>query len=700
MRMHIPSLVLLTAVGVLDACGELRTIRDVRDFCQPTFEKRAREGFALEGQVLSTGSDCRQFILGDSHGNRLMFGISSTSCPQPGEIVRIRGKVSVERSLESSAYVTNLVVVGRQPIPPPPRLLLGSLDERLHDLTVVATEGTVIDCFTDEVDDAYTILLLKDGPTTLPVSTPKPDNSQYAFVDAQVRVTGVYFRSVQGTRKFSGPFIIGDKITLLRPPPVDFFDAPPLEAVIYRSPRDVASLGKRRIEGEVLACWDGCRLMVQERSGRIVNVLLSRPFEENPPANGAFIIAAGYPETDPFRINLAKARFRPASGTIPTNETPTRISTADILTAHGLRRGGDTYHGRLIRLNGIVRSLPADGAAERRLILDSGEFRVPVDFSSCPRADDGLVLGCTVEATGRCLLETDAWRTDHVLPRLRGFTVVLRTADDIRVLTRPSWWTPARLLTALCLLFAALAAILVWNILLRRLAEQRGRALFDAQIARAESELRVDERTRLAVELHDSISQNLTGASMRIDAARRCLDTSREKTLRNLDVASRTLDSCRAELRNCIWDLRNQALEATDMNEAIRTVLLPHVGDAELTIRFNIPRERLTDNTAHALMRIVRELAVNAVRHGSAKSIRIAGALEGGKLLFSVSDDGCGFYPEIRPGIADGHFGLEGVMERIRHFNGKMKIESSPGRGTRIAVSLDLPEGKQGTDNG
>ena len=171
-------------------------------------------------------------------------------------------------------------------------------------------------------------------------------------------------------------------------------------------------------------------------------------------------------------------------------------------------------------------------------------------------------------------------------------------------------------------------------------------------------------------------------------SAAESLSGDRQTAEENLRLAMKTVDSSREELRNCIWDLRNQALDEKDMNVAIPRTVQPHVSGAALTVRFNVPRALLSDNTTHALLRIIRELATNAVRHGGAKSIRIAGALEDGRILFSVTDDGRGFDPDDHPGIAEGHFGLQGVAERVRRLGGRMTVESAPGRGARIALSL------------
>ncbi|MBR3957724.1 MAG: hypothetical protein IKJ89_07735, partial [Kiritimatiellae bacterium] len=495
-------------------------------------------------------------------------------------------------------------------------------------------------------------------------------------------------------------FIFADPkgVDIVTPRPEDPFAVPALDPDAFRTPREVMRMDRRSVTGEVLATW-GLKHVMLRANERIINLTLAAG--ATLPPCGVTITAAGYPETDLYRLNLTKAVWKNVAGSPVADETPADVTAANILAYKKENPSIDSQsHGRLIRLRGRVLSLPGEGDTERRFLLDSDGHRVPIDLSSVPSAAANISVGCTVEVTGRCLLETESWRPYDVFPQIRGFSVVVRTPADIRILTRPPWWTPARLLIVIAALFAALLAFFVWNRVLNRIVERRGRALFRAEIASAAAELRTDERTRLAVELHDTISQNLTGASMRIDAARRVLDTDRDKTLRNLDVVSRTLTSCREELRNCIWDLRNQSLEEKDLADAIRQTLDRHSEDAKISVRFSVPRARLTDKTAHALLQIIRELTVNAIRHGGAKSVRIAGAIEDGRLLFSVTDDGCGFDPDAHPGVSEGHFGLNGVAERIRKFNGTMTIDSARGKGTRIAVAFKLPNAGQGTNNG
>ena len=124
------------------------------------------------------------------------------------------------------------------------------------------------------------------------------------------------------------------------------------------------------------------------------------------------------------------------------------------------------------------------------------------------------------------------------------------------------------------------------------------------------------------------------------------------------------------------------------MTEAVTRTITPHLNGRAATVRFNVPRERLSESLTHAILRIVRELVVNAIRHGHAKHVKIAGEMHETTVSFSVTDDGCGFAPETVLGPEQGHFGLLGIRERIEDFNGTLKIASSPDHGAKFTVTL------------
>ena len=129
-------------------------------------------------------------------------------------------------------------------------------------------------------------------------------------------------------------------------------------------------------------------------------------------------------------------------------------------------------------------------------------------------------------------------------------------------------------------------------------------------------------------------------------------------------------------------------MEEPDFDDAIRKNLAKLALPASVQVRFNIPRAKVSDSTAHSILCIVRELVSNAVRHGKASSIKVAGSVENDCLLFSVKDNGCGFDAEHRPGVNEGHFGLAGIKDRVNRLGGLLEIKSSPGKGAKITVVI------------
>ena len=313
------------------------------------------------------------------------------------------------------------------------------------------------------------------------------------------------------------------------------------------------------------------------------------------------------------------------------------------------------------------------------------------------RAGDTVALRCEISSTA----STPAaayFRNMTLVSRGPGpsdehgnWLITTRNDESAQVLKLPHYLTALNVTLFLIGILVLFLAILAWNTLLRRLVDRRSRELTNERMAAFSSSLKVEERTRLAVELHDTIAQTLTGVSLELDAARDFSRTNAAEMERHLDCASRTLTSCRNELRNCMWDLRNQTLDDISMDEAIRRTLSPHLSGASLAVRFAVNRDLLSDNTALSILRIIRELTLNAIRHGKATDIKVAGCIEGNKLLFSVKDNGCGFDPSNVPGVEQGHFGLQGVTERIETLGGALTIDSSPGAGARASISITLP---------
>ena len=133
-------------------------------------------------------------------------------------------------------------------------------------------------------------------------------------------------------------------------------------------------------------------------------------------------------------------------------------------------------------------------------------------------------------------------------------------------------------------------------------------------------------------------------------------------------------------------------LEETNFKSAILKALNQLTDESSISIRFNARRSDFPDPAAHAILSVIRELTANAVRHGHAENVRIAGCTDNGNLLFSVTDDGSGFDPESCAGMTEGHFGLSGVRDRLKRLNGTLAISSTPVKGAKATVTLPIPK--------
>jgi signal transduction histidine kinase len=654
-----------------------------------------RRTFDVEALVVATYPNGTAFVRDESGFYEILF--SCRHDLRPGMVVKIQGhtRYKMDSSRIRDLVGDSFTVVGKRPLPEPERITVDQLLHVPRPIGYACARGTIIDAFIDEIDSEWNYMILKDGENVAYVALAGSGEVRKRLsklVDAEVEITGASFPGHAGFRIFIGPFLrLWDEscIRILKPAPEDPYSLPAIGDLSGTSPEIIASMGRRTATGTVIAVWGKGNILISSRGGNVMRVELADTADT--PSYGDRVCVVGYPETDLYRINLVRAQFRYDSPEDAPREEPEDVTPERImLDEFGRLMVKPNYHGRLVRMKGLVRALPSGAGDDRLLYMDCGRFLVPVDVSSNPGITSGVEIGCVVELTGVCVLESINWRPSMVFPRIDRMLLVPRSSDDIKVLSRPPWWTPGRLLAFIGALLAALAGILAWNLALRRLAERRGRELYRAEISKASAELRIDERTRLAAELHDAIAQNLTGVSMQIAAARSARTAAPEEEDRHLATADQMLRSSRIELRRCIWDLRSEALDIPNFEEAIRRTAQPVAGKACLRVQCDIQRSRLSDSTAHALLQIVRELTSNAVTHGSATEVSVVGTSSRGKAAISVRDNGTGFIPENCPGQNEGHFGLKGIRERVKRLDGTFSITSTIGGGTVATIEIRM----------
>ena len=566
-----------------------------------------------------------------------------------------------------------------------------------YQCRVIEIAGTIVDAFLDEIDPNYMFFILCYGKNRTVVATESNGRSAGdcpLLIGKKATVFGVCRSIMYGARTYFGPNIrtIPEYIQVSTLPAENPFDAQELRDSYMIRPGEISS-GERRIaRGTVIAAWGKGRALVKSPEGHIVRICVTQGLI---PEHGQSIEAVGFPETDLYRINLTRCLCRTLKRNGSTEDAAIPLTIRQITCdASGRLRYNMDYHGKRIRISGkLFGYAPLDGTIEKALLESEGQH-IPVYISARHNISQKIPVNSVIEVDGTCVMDTESWSPYTFFPRIQEVLISVADPERVRIISLPSWWTPAKFTTVCIALLAVLCGIILWNLTLNKIVARKSRQLKREITARLASNLKTRERTRLAVELHDSIAQTLSGTALEIGSAIRCSGNASAEMITHLQTASQTLRSCRDDLRDCLWDLRSNALEVDTMDEAIKTTLRPIIGDATPVVRFNVLRKRLSDNTAHALLRIIHELVSNAIQHGQARTVRIAGSLDDRRLLFSVRDDGCGFDINNHPGAVSGHFGLEGIRERIRHFNGTMNIDSSPANGTKVTISLDvsLPE--------
>ena len=604
----------------------------------------------------------------------------------------LQGHVGADKFGWRRAFIDSAAALGAGRVPAPVAATPEQLDDEALDARPVVMRGTVVDIVYDEIDPAWRFLLMRTATTPFFAAVcVGRDASLDHLLGATVSAKGIATVLPDGAkRKFQTPQLTvtdAADITIDVPacddprhaPPIPNNPQPGIETMRYRSVAALSRMGLRRVEGCIIAVFDNGRAaLVRTDGGQIVGLTLAKG--ETAPSYGERVIAAGFPETDLFIIILSKARLAPGRGEALA-AGPAMALSEDFEMETVLR--DVCAKGLAVRLRGRV--VDAEGGV---FVVSFGRHQIRIDASALAPPVAGIVPGCEVSVAGTCVRKTSHASHRSVFPHTEGFTVVPRIANDVQILRSPPWWTTERLLTLIIALVLALLGAVVWNRALRRLAERRGRQLLKAEIGKVEADLRVDERTRLAAEIHDAVSQTITGVSFQIDAVERTFRTDLAAAEKLLAVVRRTLLSCREDLRRCLWDLRSNTLAEADFADAVRQTVRPWSGNAKVAVRFVVPRATLSDSTAHAVLSIVRELVVNAVRHGRARHVWIAGELREGRIRFSVRDDGAGFDTAARPGPKEGHFGLQGVKERTARTGGSVEIESAIGAGTKVTVEF------------
>ncbi len=225
--------------------------------------------------------------------------------------------------------------------------------------------------------------------------------------------------------------------------------------------------------------------------------------------------------------------------------------------------------------------------------------------------------------------------------------------------------------------------------LIELLAAHAAIAIANAHLYEESRELSiVAERNRLALELHDAVSQKLFAVVLEAEAAGTLLERDPAAARTRIAKLQALAQEAQDELRSLVFELRPPDLERDGLAGALRkhVELLRRLQQRE--IELDVCESLGPDAARDAeVLRIAQEALQNALRHSGADRVAVRLHGENGALLLEVEDDGAGFDPDT-PGLRSRRLGLTSMEERARRVGGRLAIRSAPGAGTTVRLEL------------
>jgi signal transduction histidine kinase len=705
----VPTCAPLVAWGPAKA-ADLQPIAAVRSL--PVAELATNPPVRIRGVVTIRG-DGHVVIQDDTAGIYVNLGFARDRGVWTGSIIpdaiRVGVEVEIDGLIDPGGFSPLVMpreirVLGSKPLPQPrqtdpERFFSGADDSLLIEIGGVVHD--VVDASSD-----WRLTLESAGQTYAAIVTKSAiQDDPQQLVDAEVRLTGVPASLYTTRGEFLQPLVIVGRpewFTVTLPPQQPPFECPEVAISSLARFRSEPFRGHRiRTKGVVIHTAPGQAVHLQDGAGGVR--VASRSVERFQP--GDCVEVAGFIDRRGRVAGLTDAVFRKTDSGPPPN--PTAITPDEVVaintksTASSVMASPGDFEGCLIRFP--ARLLEARVSHENGLLLlSAGKTSVVAvvdqsDFLGLRR----LMPGSELEVTG--IVATD-WKfepTQWPATIPDRMTVIVRSADDVRLIRSPSWWTPQRLAIAAGLLAALAAAATAWAVSLRREVRRQTAIAVEEEASRRaaalEYEVALRERTRIAADLHDTLLQTMTGIGYQLKFCTSGFDDAVPSEVgEHLGTAERLVSHAARQLRGTVWSLRSMPDVRQPLADAVSSLLRLLVEGRGVQVSVETSGEScgVHETVARQLLFVVQEAVLNALHHGAAKTVAVTLAFSPGAaaLEMAVRDDGRGFDVGLQPGPALGHFGIQGMRERVESLDGEFEIASTPGSGTLVTARVPHPE--------
>ncbi len=369
---------------------------------------------------------------------------------------------------------------------------------------------------------------------------------------------------------------------------------------------------------------------------------------------GDEVQATGVVQADPERLALRDAAVDLLWAGAPL--APVSVTTTQAAV--------DAKNPMLVQVKGRLLRKDHGSANSLVLSLDGGEqnFVAIMTGTRAALLFDRLKVGSLLTLSGICA--ADERYTNGSIP----FALLLRSPDDIDVTAGPPWWTRAHVLWVT---LGILLLLMMLQLLYSRVERWRLHAV-------------LEERERLAHEMHDTLAQSFAGIGFQLQAVHSELANSSSAIRTHVELASKLVQQSHEEARRCITTLRPESLSQLGLLKALEQSANRMVQGGTMTLRATssgMP-QLLPVLVSDTLLRIGQEAIANSVRHAQATTISLSLIYGRNAVTLSIEDDGHGF----QSAQATTGFGLLGMQERAAKIAATFTISSLPGCGTKVLV--------------
>lgn len=627
--------------------------------------------------------------------------------------VHVGDRVVIEGETISGDYapvvrLRRIERLGPGELPPPESVTAAALATGRYDSRRVEVRGivrSVVAAQRTSAAQAHLAVELRSDGNDLLVRITEYDPARTNLVDAEVIVRGIAAGVFSRQRQLLAPIVVAasdaDVVVVHAARAVSSLPVVTIQSLFHYSPEGFPQ-HRVRVRGQLLGRHAGQRLSVRDTTSG----LFVESAEGSKLMPGDEVELLGFPEMREHSLWLMKTTVQRVSGGTPP--LPVASSVAEALQSPC----------ELRRITGELVGAPQPGEGSWVLHLREGEE----EFEAWLPAGDGVLpdwlrAGAQLAVAGitePCVLPN---QRPTMFPFPRQLRLHARALGDLQLVRAAPWWTSPRLtrtilfslagaLLLLGLTTVAAAVLVRQNTALREAREQLQAArdelakryttrtgewqeeLAARHAAEADFALLTAERTRLARELHDTLEQTIASVALQLDAAKGFFHQSPEESQRLLDAATQQLRDSQADVRRSVWNLRSVKLEEATLPEALRQLgkALADAHGPNVTVRCSGTLQQIPPGVASHLFRIAQEGVTNALKHAAARQLEIALEFTPDAVTLQVNDDGCGFDPSAA--ALNGHFGLRGLRERARALGAELTLNSRPGQGTQLRVSL------------